>query len=68
MRRIRCAWKEREDASEHGELSRVVNAMLQMLDAYDVRSLIIAATNHDRLLDSAIWHRFEAVLCSSRSA
>lgn len=45
-----------------------MNAMLQMLDAYDVRSLIIAATNHDRLLDSAIWHRFEAVLCSSRSA
>ena len=54
--------KEREDASGHGELRRVVNAVLQMLDAYDGRSLIIAATNHERLLDSAIWRRFEEVL------
>ena len=54
--------KERDDASEHGELRRVVNAVLQMLDAYDGRSLIIAATNHERLLDSAIWRRFEEVL------
>ena len=54
--------KEREDASEHGELRRVVNAVLQMLDAYDGRSIIIAATNHERLLDSAIWRRFEEVL------
>ena len=54
--------KEREDASEHGELRRVVNAVLQMLDAYDGRSLIIAATNHERLLDLAVWRRFEEVL------
>ena len=54
--------KEREDASEHGELRRVVNAVLQMLDAYEGRSLIIAATNHDGMLDTAIWRRFEEVL------
>lgn len=54
--------KEREDATEHGELRRVVNAVLQMLDAYQGRSLIIAATNHEGLLDSAIWRRFEEVL------
>ena len=54
--------KEREDASEHGELRRVVNAVLQMLDAYEGRSLIIAATNHEDMLDSAIWRRFEEVL------
>ena len=54
--------KEREDATEHGELRRVVNAVLQMLDAYSGRSLIIAATNHEGLLDSAIWRRFEEVL------
>ena len=54
--------KEREDASEHGELRRVVNAVLQMLDAYDGRSLIIAATNHEGMLDSAVWRRFEKVL------
>ena len=55
--------KEREDASEHGELRRVVNAVLQMLDAYDGRSLVIAATNHEGMLDSAVWRRFEEVLC-----
>ena len=54
--------KERADASEHGELKRVVNAVLQMLDAYHGRSLIIAATNHEGMLDSAIWRRFEEVL------
>ena len=54
--------KEREDATEHGELRRVVNAVLQMLDAYRGRSLIMAATNHEGLLDTAIWRRFEEVL------
>ncbi len=54
--------KERDDATEHGELRRVVNAVLQMFDAYDGRSVIIAATNHERMLDSAIWRRFEEVL------
>jgi len=54
--------KEREDASEHGELRRVVNAVLQMLDTYEGRSLIIAATNHESMLDTAIWRRFEEVL------
>lgn len=54
--------KERVDSSEHGELKRVVNAVLQMLDAYQGRSLIIAATNHEGMLDSAIWRRFEEVL------
>ena len=54
--------KEREDASEHGELRRVVNAVLQMLDAYDGRGLVIAATNHEGMLDTAVWRRFEEVL------
>lgn len=54
--------KEREDQSEHGELRRVVNAVLQMLDTYTGRSVIIAATNHEGMLDSALWRRFEEVL------
>jgi len=54
--------KERADASEHGELKRVVNAVLQMLDAYQGKSIIIAATNHEGMLDSAIWRRFEEVV------
>lgn len=51
--------KERGDSGEHGELRRVVNAVLQMMDAYDGSSLILAATNHESILDSAIWRRFD---------
>jgi SpoVK/Ycf46/Vps4 family AAA+-type ATPase len=51
--------KERSDAAEHGELRRVVNAVLQMMDAYHGKSLILAATNHEHILDSAIWRRFD---------
>ncbi len=54
--------KERADAAEHGELKRVVNTFLQMLDGFSGPSLIIAATNHENILDSAIWRRFEEVL------
>lgn len=51
--------KERSDNSEHGELRRVVNAVLQMMDAYDGKSLLLAATNHESILDVAIWRRFD---------
>jgi SpoVK/Ycf46/Vps4 family AAA+-type ATPase len=54
--------KERSDSSEHGELRRVVNAVLQMMDAYQGQSLIIAATNHEQILDSAIWRRFDETI------
>jgi SpoVK/Ycf46/Vps4 family AAA+-type ATPase len=54
--------KERSDNSEHGELRRVVNAVLQMMDAYKGKSLLIAATNHEQILDSAIWRRFDDTL------
>jgi ATP-dependent 26S proteasome regulatory subunit len=51
--------KERADSSEHGELRRVVNAVLQMMDGYRGKSLLIAATNHEQILDSAVWRRFD---------
>lgn len=54
--------KERADSAEHGELKRVVNAFLQMLDAYEGKSILVAATNHERILDAAIWRRFDEVL------
>ncbi|MGE8436138.1 MAG: AAA family ATPase [Pseudomonas palmensis] len=54
--------KERGDSGEHGELRRVVNAVLQMMDAYDGQSLILAATNHENILDLAIWRRFDEAI------
>lgn len=55
--------KERADDSDHGELKRVVNAFLQMLDAYRGTSILLAATNHERLSDKALWRRFDEVVC-----
>lgn len=53
--------KERDDPSDHGELRRVVNAVLQMMEGYVGPSLIVAATNHPGALDSAVWRRFDEV-------
>ncbi|MGJ3246770.1 MAG: AAA family ATPase [Elainellaceae cyanobacterium] len=54
--------KERSDSGEHGELRRLVNAVLQMMDTYQGKSLILAATNHEKILDSAIWRRFDETI------
>jgi len=50
--------KVRGDSQELGELKRVVNSFLQNLDTVGSQSLVIAATNHDELLDAAVWRRF----------
>ena len=54
--------KKRDDEQEHGEIKRVVNNFMQMLDTYNGESILIAATNHQHLLDTAIWRRFDEVL------
>jgi hypothetical protein len=53
--------KDRDSPVEHGELKRVVNALLQLMDSFGGESLLIAATNHEQLLDTGIWRRFDAV-------
>jgi hypothetical protein len=50
--------KMRDDARELGELKRVVISLLQNIDALGRDHLLIAATNHDHLLDPAVWRRF----------
>lgn len=54
--------KNRDDVHEHGEIKRVVNNFLQMLDNFKGDSILFAATNHHNMLDSAIWRRFDAVI------
>ena len=51
--------KLRDDPQEVGEIKRVVNTLLQNLDARRDFGVTIAITNHDRLLDPAVWRRFE---------
>jgi len=53
--------KDRDNHFEHGELKRVVNTLLQLMDSFTGDSLLIAATNHESLLDSAVWRRFEVI-------
>lgn len=50
--------KLRGDSQELGELKRVVNSFLQNLDSLGNQSIVLAATNHETLLDSAVWRRF----------
>lgn len=52
----------RDDETQHGELKRVVNSLLQLIDKYSGTGFIIAATNHERQLDSAIWRRFDEIV------
>ncbi len=54
--------RSRDDATEHGEIKRVVNSFLQMLDNFHERSLLIAATNFEQALDPALWRRFDEVV------
>lgn len=51
--------KLRDDPNELGELKRVVNTLLQCLDARAGIGFSIAITNHQGLLDPAIWRRFD---------
>lgn len=50
--------KMRDDSKELGELKRVVISLLQNIDAMGKDHVLLAATNHDHLLDPAIWRRF----------
>lgn len=54
--------RSRDDSTEHGEIKRVVNSFLQLLDNFNGRSLLIAATNFEQVLDPAIWRRFDDVV------
>lgn len=45
-----------------GEIRRVLNSFLQFLEEDTSESLIIAATNYPRLLDKALFRRFDTVM------
>jgi SpoVK/Ycf46/Vps4 family AAA+-type ATPase len=49
-------------ANDVGEIRRVLNSFLQMIEQDRSHSLIVAATNHFEILDSALFRRFDDVL------
>lgn len=54
--------KRRDDDSDVGELKRLVTVLLQEIDLWGSNNLLVAATNHARLLDPAVWRRFDSTV------
>ena len=52
----------RGQANDVGEIRRVLNSFLQLLEKDNSQSLIVAATNHPELLDRALFRRFDDVV------
>jgi len=49
-------------ANDIGEIRRILNSFLQMIEQDESHSLIVAATNHPEILDHALFRRFDDVL------
>lgn len=54
--------KERDDVSDNGEMKRVVNSLIKQIDLLPSHVVLIGATNHESMLDRAIWRRFQLQL------
>ncbi|MXS83766.1 AAA family ATPase [Nitrosomonas oligotropha] len=53
---------QRGIANDVGEIRRVLNSFLQMIEQDESNSIIIAATNHPEILDYALFRRFDDVI------
>jgi SpoVK/Ycf46/Vps4 family AAA+-type ATPase len=53
---------ERGLSNDVGEIRRVVNSFLQMVEQDGSDSVIIAATNHPAILDRALFRRFDDII------
>jgi ATP-dependent 26S proteasome regulatory subunit len=54
--------KHRADDNDVGEARRIVSTFLQLLDADESDSLLIAATNEHGAIDAALFRRFDDVV------
>jgi len=54
--------KSRTSSQDIGEVPRIVNMLLTLLDEYDAPGLVIATTNLKVTLDTALFRRFDDVI------
>lgn len=53
---------DRSMDNEVGEMRRILNSFLQFIEADSSESIIIAATNNQKILDKALFRRFDDVI------
>jgi SpoVK/Ycf46/Vps4 family AAA+-type ATPase len=53
---------QRTTGNDVGEARRILNTFLLFLDDTQPESLVVAATNHPALLDTALFRRFDSVI------
>lgn len=53
---------QRGMANDVGEIRRILNSFLMMIEQDESDSVIIAATNHQEILDEALFRRFDDVV------
>lgn len=54
--------RSRTERNDVGEINRITNALLGFLEGYRGEGLVIAATNLDSALDTALFRRFDEVI------
>lgn len=54
--------KSRMIGQDVGEIPRIVNMLLMLLDEYDAPGILIATTNLEQSLDKALFRRFDEVI------
>lgn len=53
--------RSRTASKDIGEVSRIVNTLLQLMEEYDAPGLLVATTNIESSLDPALFRRFDEV-------
>jgi len=54
--------KTRTSSQDVGEMHRIVNILLSLLEDYNSQGLLIATTNLDNVLDQALFRRFDDII------